>query len=172
MTPLVLVGLMGAGKSTVGAAVAERTGRSLVDTDVVIHARTGRSVRPLWDELGEASCRRMESDVVFEALRDVQPTVIAAPGGLVLDPAARRMLSTALVVWLRADAPTLAARVRPGDHRPLLGDDPGPVLAAMHAERDPLYAEVADAVIDVDGQSADAVATQVVALLDGAGRDR
>ena len=124
MKPVVLVGLMGSGKSTVGALVAQRTGRKFVDVDAVITARMSKTVRELWEEGGEAAYRHLESDVVLEVLRDDTPTVLAAPGGVVLDPVVRAALADSLVVWLRTSPSTLAGRVRPGDHRPLLGDQP------------------------------------------------
>ncbi len=164
MTPVVLVGLMGAGKSTVGRLVAEATGRHLVDVDAAITARTGRSVRELWEEGGEAAYRTLESDEVRRALGRPD-VVIAAPGGVVLDPAVRAALGGAFVVWLRARPATLGGRVRPGDHRPLLGDDPTADLAAMSADRADLYASVADHVVDTDDLSAEAAAATVLGLL-------
>jgi shikimate kinase len=165
VTHVVLLGLMGSGKSTVGALVAERTGRGLVDVDVAITARTGKSVRQLWEEGGEAAYRRLESAEVLAALRDDAPTVIAAPGGVVLDPEVRSALADAdnvFVVWLRADPATLAERVRPGDHRPLLGDRPYEVLAAMAADRSQLYEGLADAVVDTGALDAPAAAATLI----------
>src|ERR1700733_14472658 len=115
---------MGSGKSTVGARVAAATGRTLIDTDAAISTMTGKAVRQLWEEGGEAAYRHMESEVVLEALRGTVPCVIVAPGGVVLDLVVRAALLDAFVVWLRTDPATLAERVRPGDHRPLLADRP------------------------------------------------
>ncbi|MCU1454149.1 MAG: aroK [Acidimicrobiales bacterium] len=171
MIPVVLVGLMGTGKSTVGALVAARTGRTLVDADRAIEARTGKTVRELWEAGGEAAYRQLESAVVLDAIAGDEPTVIAAPAGAVLDPAVRAALDDAFVVWLRADPATLAARVGHGDHRPLLGDHPKDVLAAMAKERAHLYQGVADAVVDVDALDAEAAATAVLDLLPGDVRD-
>jgi shikimate kinase len=164
MTTIVLVGLMGAGKSTVGRIVAERLGRRFVDSDLAIEERTGSSVRELWEAGGEASYRRLESDVVLDALARTSPVVVAAPGGVVLDPEVRVALGGAYVVWLRGDPGTLASRVRPRDHRPLLGSDPKAVLTAMAADRAELYRQVADAVIDIDGVDADSLADRVIDL--------
>jgi len=165
VTALVLVGLMGAGKSLVGSLVARRSGWELVDVDVAITARTGASVREIWEAGGEAAYRHVESEEVLHALRSERPVVIAAPGGVVLDPSVRAALGDALVVWLRAGAATLAGRVRPGDHRPLLGDRPFEVLATLATERAHLYEEVADAVIDTDDLDAETVADMVLYML-------
>jgi shikimate kinase len=162
---LVLVGLMGSGKSTVGALVAQRTGRTLVDVDTVITARMSKTVRELWEEGGEAAYRYLESDVVLEVLREDTPTVLAAPGGVVLDPLVRAALADNLVVWLRTSPSTLAGRVRPGDHRPLLEDRPAETFAAMAEMRSELYREVATAIIDTDDRAPEAIADEVVGLL-------
>jgi shikimate kinase len=163
VTALVLVGLMGAGKSTVGRLVAEATGRELVDVDVAITARTGKTVRELWEDGGEAAYRRLESAEVLDALdRDV---VIAAPGGVVMDPHVREALAGADVVWLRATPRTLGGRVRPGDHRPLLGDDPEADLAAMAEDRAGLYASVADLTVDTDELGPDGASAAVLEWL-------
>lgn len=165
MTHVVLVGLMGSGKSTVGALVAERTGRAFVDVDVVIAQDTGKTVRALWEEGGEAAYRRLESEAVLRVLRDDTPSVLAAPGGVVLDPRVRAALIGSFVVWLRTSPTTLADRVRAGDHRPLLGDHPAETLAAMAAARSDLYEQVATATINTDGRTAPAVAGDIVGLL-------
>ena len=141
---VVLVGLMGSGKSTVGALVAAATGWALIDADVAISSLTGNAVRELWEGGGEGPC------------------VIAAPGGVVLDPAVRAALVDAFVVWLRTDPATLAGRVRPGDHRPLLSDRPFEVLRSMAVDRSHLYAEVADVTIDTDHVDTQSVAAAIL----------
>src|ERR1700677_3613479 len=147
MKPLVLVGLMGSGKSTVGALVAQRNGRKFVDVDTVITARMNKTVRELWEEGGEAAYRYLESEVVLETLRKDTPTVLAAPGGVVLDPLVRAALADSLVLWLRPSPSTLAGRVRPGDHRPLLADRPAETFAAMAEMRSELYRQGAHAAL-------------------------
>lgn len=167
MKQVVLVGLMGSGKSTVGALVAAGTGRVFVDVDMVIAGETGKTVRELWEDGGEAAYRSLESDVVLRVLAGDEPSVLAAPGGVVLNPTVRAALAGSLVVWLRTRPKTLAGRVRPGDHRPLLGDHPADTLATMANERSDLYGAVATATIDTDGLDPDAVADAVVRLLAG-----
>ena len=165
MRQVVLVGLMGSGKSTIGALVAPRLGRVFVDVDVLIERRTGKTVRQLWEEGGEVAYRQLESDAVLWVLADVERAVLAAPGGVVLDPVVRAELADCCVVWLRADPSALAARVRPGDHRPLLGDHPAETLAAMAEARADLYRQVATTTVDTDQLTPDAVADIVLARL-------
>ena len=131
MKQVVLVGLMGSGKSTVGSLVAARTGRVFVDVDIVIAQETGQTVRELWEAGGEASYRKLESEAVLRVLAGNVPSVLAAPGGVVLDPKVRAALAGNVVVWLRTRPTTLAGRVHVGDHRPLLGDRPAETLAVM-----------------------------------------
>ena len=161
-----MIGLMGSGKSSVGAIVAAATGRTFVDVDCAIEARTGKTVRELWEEGGEPAYRHLESQVVLETLARRDEVVLAAPGGTVLDPAVRTALEAAFVVWLRAEPATLAARVAHDDHRPLLGDRPLQVLTSMATERAGLYDTAADLVVDTDGLDAGAVTGVVIEELD------
>lgn len=161
---LVLVGMMGAGKSTVGRMLAHRLGCRLLDTDQLVERHTGRSVREIFAEDGEAAFRDLESQVLLRALAAEEPSVIAAAGGVVLREENRRALaaSSVRVVWLRADAGVLAGRVRGGGHRPLLDGDPEGVLRRLAGERDALYREVADAIISTDGRTPGEVAEAVL----------
>lgn len=159
---------MGAGKTTVGQALARRRGWAFVDSDAEIEARTGRTVAQIWTAEGEQAFRRLESDVLAEALADERRAVVAAAGGVVLDATNRQRLRRAgPVVWLRARPETLAARVASGTHRPLLDLDAAGVLARLARERADLYADVADVTVDVDGLAPEEVADRVDAALDG-----
>ncbi len=150
---VVLVGLMGSGKSTVGRVLAERLGRPLYDSDAMIEERTGRTVREIFATDGEPVFRALETEVLADALASEAPCVVAAAGGVVLAEHNRQLLreSGAKVVWLAADPAVLVDRVRSGVHRPALDGDPTGTLARMQREREPLYREVADLVITVDG---------------------
>ena len=161
---LVLVGMMGAGKSSVGRVLAERLGRELFDSDAMIEARTGQTVRQIWQEVGEAAYRRIETEVLGDALDHATPSIIAAAGGVVLSPTnrARLMADDAYVVWLAADVDVLLDRVLNGAHRPLLDDDPEAVLRKMMVDREALYREVADAIVSVDLRSVNEVAQAVI----------
>jgi len=168
---VVLVGLMGAGKSAVGRRVAARLVRPFSDSDAVVEDRTGRTVGEIWRLDGEAAFRAMEADALRAALADPTPSVIAAAGGTVIDEGNRAAMqeAEAVVIWLRADPTTLLGRVQHGDHRPLLDEDAAGTLARLHEERRALYEEVADAVIDVDDLDLDQVAERVLAEVEAAG---
>ncbi len=161
---LVLVGLMGVGKSTVAAAVAKRLRRPLVDTDREVERRTGRSVREIFAEDGEAAFREMEADVVRDALASERPAVIAAAGGVVLSEASRALLRRpgARVVWLCATPGLLHQRVQRSGHRPLLDHDPVGTLQRMYDERGALYKEVADLIVSVDNRTVADIAEAVL----------
>ncbi|HUS41108.1 MAG TPA: shikimate kinase [Ilumatobacteraceae bacterium] len=164
MTHLVLVGMMGVGKSTVGRLVAAELDRPLFDSDEMIEERTGRTVREIWATDGEAAFRELETDTLIEALAAPEPSVIAAAGGVVLSDVNRTALRStdARVVWLLADLAVLVDRVRAGGHRPLLDEDPEGALRRLYDVREPLYHEVADAVVSVDNRSAHDVAKAVL----------
>jgi shikimate kinase len=179
--PIVLVGMMATGKTSVARQIAKRLGRRMYDSDAMITARTGRTVAQLFEAGGEPAFRALETDVLDEALDADPPGVVAAAGGVVLSPANRDRLravsrSGGVVVWLTADPAVLAARVHPGDHRPLLADDPAGTLARLSAERGPLYAEVADRTVDTGkvpfGRMVDEVLDAVRAVARGHGGAR
>ncbi len=162
---VVLVGMMGSGKTSVGRQVAERLGRPFLDSDDQVESRTGRSVREIFETDGEAAYRKLESEALAAAVASRQPQVIAAAGGTVTQPANRERLRQAgTVVWLRATPHVLAERVRSGHHRPLLADDPLGTLSRLAEERHDLYREVADHVVDASGGDPAAVADRVVVL--------
>lgn len=148
---VVLVGMMGTGKSTAGRALAERLRRPFLDSDAVIEERTGRTVAEIFATDGEPAFRALETQVLAEAVASDVPAVVAAAGGAVLDPVNRaRIRSAGTVVWLRASPAVLAERVRSGTHRPLLSPDPEGVLDRLALERESLYRSVADLELDVD----------------------
>lgn len=166
--PIVLVGMMGSGKTTVGRMVGAALRRPVFDSDEMIEHRTGHTVAEIWEREGEPTFRRLETDVLDEALRTDPPPVVAAAGGVVLADTNRARLQRVserggIVVWLRADPAVLVDRVRAGDHRPLLRDDPAATLARLAAQREPLYAEVADRTLDVDAATVEETVAAVLA---------
>jgi shikimate kinase len=152
---LVLVGLMGSGKSSVARVAADRLGRRVIDSDAVIEHATGRTVREIFAEDGEDAFRSLETAALLEALANREPAVIAAAGGVVLSEENRSALkrANARVVWLCASPAVLVERVTSSGHRPLLDADPAGTLQRMHAARQSLYREVADAIVLVDHRS-------------------
>jgi shikimate kinase len=161
---LVLVGLMGVGKTTVGRVLADRLGRELVDSDERIEALTGRTVKQILADGGVIELRRREADALFDALDDTEPRVIAAAGGVVLDRSHRKRLlaADADVVWLTGEPSLLAPRTATRGHRPWLDDDPIGTLQRMYDERRDLYLEVADRTVAVDGLTPEQVAARVL----------
>jgi shikimate kinase len=139
---IVLVGLMGAGKSTVGRRLARRLGRPFIDSDEEIEKAADRSISEIFNSFGEASFRDGERRVIARLL-DGEPKVIATGGGAFMDGQTRALiLERCIAVWLDADIMTLAERVKRRDHRPLLhGKDPEAVLEKLDEARRPFYAE-------------------------------
>jgi shikimate kinase len=169
---ILLVGMMGAGKTTVGRLVAEKLGWDYLDSDAEVEKATGLTVPALFARDGEPAFREAEADALRRACATTEPVVVSVAGGAVLRPDNRALLrSGGRVVWLRALPETLAARVGDGVGRPLLDGDAGAALLALDAARRPFYAEVADETIDVDDLDPAAVAAQVIdAAADQSGR--
>lgn len=139
--PIALVGMMGAGKSTIGRRLAARLDLPFIDADHEIEMAAGRSVSEIFEEFGEAAFRDGERRV-FGRLVKSGPCVLATGGGAFLDDEIRRLLSEHCVsVWLNASLDTLVERTSRKDTRPLLrGGDPREILENMLAERGPVYA--------------------------------
>ena len=162
---VLLVGMMGAGKTTVGRAVADRTGWPYDDNDDLVERAAGKSAKDLL-RAGVARLRRAESAAIAEVLRIAPPLVASVPGGGVESAEDRRRLrGGGFVVWLRAEIETLADRLERDRYRPWLGQNADDALRDLYAGREAMYREVAHLVLDVEGESPDKLAESIISTL-------
>ena len=161
MSPrVVLVGPMGAGKTTVADLLADAWGLAARDTDADIEAAEGRTVADIFVESGEPEFRRLEHDAVARALEG-HDGVLALGGGAVLDPSTRERLAGHTVVFLRVGLSDAVKRVGLGSARPLLLGNVRGRIKALLDERTPIYESVATLVVDTDGRSPEDVAREI-----------
>lgn len=161
-----LVGLMGAGKTTVGRALAKRLNKRFIDSDHEIEARTGASIPLIFEIEGEASFRHREA----EAIRDLtaeKNIVLATGGGAILRPENRAFLKTrGTVIYLRASISSILLRTGNDNSRPLLQTaDPRRRLEQLAEERDPFYLDVADFVIDTGRPNVQSLVQTIIGKL-------
>jgi shikimate kinase len=163
--PVVLVGLMGAGKTTVGRRLAQRLGLAFLDADVEIEKAAAKTIPEIFAEHGEAYFRDGERRVIARLVAD-GPLVLATGGGAYMNADTRARIAEAGVsVWLKADLATLMSRVRRRANRPLLDNpDPEGTMRRLMEVRYPVYAEADVTVVSGDG-SHDVVVEAVVAAL-------
>lgn len=161
---VVLVGPMGAGKTTVGGLVAAALGLDFVDTDHVVERTAGKPVAEIFVDDGEAHFRALERAAVAQALVD-HTGVLALGGGAVLDPATRELLADHPVVFLQVGLSDAASRVGLGVSRPLLLGNVRGQIKKLLDERTPIYTAVARHTVATDGLTATEVADQVLALV-------
>ncbi|QZA76860.1 shikimate kinase [Deefgea tanakiae] len=149
-----LVGLMGAGKTTVGRALARATQKTFYDSDHDIEARTGAKIHMIFEIEGESGFREREAESIAE-LTQLQGIVLGTGGGVILNPNNRKLLRrNGYVIYLRASPEELYSRTCHDKNRPLLQTaDPLGKLRELYEIRDPLYREVADLVIDTSQQT-------------------
>lgn len=158
-----LIGPMGSGKSAVGRQVAKLLHLPFIDSDAEIERRTGVDIPLIFEKEGEAGFREREREVIDELTRQ-HPLVLSTGGGAILAPESReRLRSRGFVVYLETSVAQQAERVRSAHHRPLLaGVDPGPRLAELMQQREPLYRSTADVVVRTDGRKVVSVAEEIV----------
>lgn len=170
-TAIVVMGLMGAGKTTVGRLIAEALGWPLDDSDASIEAREGRTVKELREALGVDDMHALEARHLIEALAAPRPRVITPAAFTIEVPACREALRGPGVatVWLTASPHTLAARFFAQGHRPAYGDDPETFLGDQLARRAPLFRSVEPLEVDVDGTPPAHAARAVVQRLGSPG---
>jgi shikimate kinase len=152
--PIVLVGLMGSGKTTAGKRLASLLDRPFVDADDALEAATGRTIADIFETDGEPAFRELETATLRELLDRPDQPVIASGGGAVTQEGNRRLLKehpSATVVWLNGSPEFIASRIQAKPHRPLLGGgaDARAVLQRLHRERAPLYRDVMDLEVDI-----------------------
>ena len=156
---VVLIGFMGAGKSVVGRALAERLGMELFDTDAMVEHAAGRRIADLWEAEGEEGFRAREHDAVLKACAG-SGRVIACGGGAVLEIRNYGILKGAgTIVYLRAPGAVLQDRVGIALDRPLLREEGA--FDKLLAERQPAYESAADVIVDTDGRTPDDIAAEI-----------
>lgn len=163
---VILVGPMGAGKSTIGRLLAAKLGFGFLDTDQVIEERTGADIAWIFDVEGESGFRDRESQALSDVVL-VADAVIATGGGIVLRPENQELLEAhSAVIYLKASISQLIARTAKDKKRPLLQvDDPEQKIRALVEEREPLYQRVATHIVSTDGHSPRSTVQSIVKLL-------
>ena len=160
------VGLMGAGKTTVGRVLAKHLHKAFYDSDHEIERRTGVSIPYIFEVEGETGFRRRESAMIEELVR--MPDVVVATGGgaVLLEENRKNLKQYGTVIYLRAHVNELWIRTRNDKNRPLLQTaDPRKRLEQLFEQRDPLYREVAHHVVDTGGQSVNTIVHQIELLI-------
>jgi shikimate kinase len=164
MSAIVLVGVPGAGKTTVGKLLAKELGLEFFDSDQVIEARAGKSVADIFTQDGEPSFRQIEHDVVIELL-DSSSSVIALGGGSLGNDETRAKVKSANAVWLIAGLAQAVDRVGMNRNRPLLLGNVRGQLADLMSAREPLYKEVAAIGVDTSKLIPNEVVAEIVSEL-------
>jgi shikimate kinase len=163
---IVLVGLMGAGKSAIGRRLAARLGREFIDADTEIERAAGCTIEEIFQRFGEPAFRDGERRVIARLLEDRQAIILATGGGAFMDTETRAAVRVhGVSVWLRADLDVLLRRVARRSNRPLLKQgNPQEVLERLMATRYPVYAE-ADITVDSDDAPAETTVEKTIAAL-------
>jgi shikimate kinase len=157
-----LIGMMGAGKTTVGRMLAQYMHKTFVDCDEEIHQRTGVTITHIFDVEGEAGFRRRESGVIQDLVKR-DNVVLATGGGAVLNEQNRNALrGNGIVVYLKSSVSDLWRRTRHDRNRPLLQtEDPRAKLKSLYEQRDPLYTQTADLIVHTGKQSVHSLVLQL-----------
>ena len=162
-----LIGLMGAGKSTVGKVLAKKLGRRFLDADHVIEERCGVRIPVIFEMEGEEGFRKREAQTIREITAE-HDIVLATGGGAVLSPENRQMLNErGTVIYLHANPIELWYRTKGGEGRPLLQNgDAKKILENLYSIRDPLYREIADHVIETGKPSVNQLVNTLIMQLE------
>jgi shikimate kinase len=156
---VILIGMMGSGKTTIGQLLAQATGWTYVDNDELVRRRSGSTARQLLASEGRSRLREVESEALALGLELPSPVIVGVAAGTVLDEANRaRLRDGGVVVWLRAPAAALIDRAMDAAHRPFVDRAGSEWLITTTAEREPLYREMAQVTVDTGtGTPEDAV---------------
>jgi shikimate kinase len=167
---VVLLGMMGSGKSSVGRALADLTGWPFVDNDALVQAATGRTARQILAEAGEDAMRAAEGAALRRGLATDPPAIVATAAGTVLEAEQRRLIDDGgFVVWLTASPEVLAERAAGAAHRPWLEVDPVAWFEQAAATRDPLCRSISDLEIDTARVQPSEAARRILDALSAAG---
>ena len=163
---IVLIGFMGSGKSTVGKVLAKKMQLSVEDTDKLIEAEEGRSIRDIFAAEGEGFFRDLETGLLQEISQDEKKRILSVGGGTPVRPENRKLIQKCgKVIYLRVRPETVYERVKHDTGRPLLQcDDPLGKIKEMMAAREDAYTECADIIVDVDEMSVEMVAEKIIKL--------
>jgi shikimate kinase len=165
MAPLaVIVGAPGAGKSTIGAEVAELLGVPFLDADAIIEERAGKPIPEIFFDEGEDTFRAMEREAIADALASFDG-VLALGGGAIMNEETRELLKDPTVVFLSVELTDAVKRVGLGAGRPMLSINPRATLKHLLDQRRPLYASVATHTVATDGRTPEEISAEVVGLL-------
>lgn len=161
---IILIGFMGAGKTTVGNVVAERLNQPLFDTDQLIEQQTGMSISKIFEIYGENEFRRLETEILKGNLSANKDWVLSVGGGLPLKEENRGLLQKmGIVVYLRVQPDTVLQRLKGDKTRPLLqGGDVKQKVESLLRQRGTIYEEGADIVIDVDGKAPETIVQEIL----------
>jgi shikimate kinase len=169
---ITLIGLMGAGKTTVGIFLAKRLGIDFVDSDRVIEENAGLTIAEIFARDGEEFFRKVEAKTISDILARQNPVVLATGGGAFMQEETRELIKqNSTSIWLRADLPTLVERVEHNNNRPLLnGKDKAEVLQNLINVRYPIYGQ-ADIVVDTNVNSKHLIADKIMEKLEQKWKD-
>lgn len=163
---IVLIGLMGSGKTTVGRALASRLNLVFRDSDEAVEKTAKTSVREIFENQGEEIFRKLESQALIDLCDARSSIVLAVAGGAIIAQSNRDLLqkNAQCIVWLDAPTPTLISRTGRGKHRPLLDGDPVGSLNKMRLDREPLYQQLATHHLVTQSLTIDEVVERIISL--------
>ena len=163
---IVLIGLMGSGKTTVGRALASRLNLVFRDSDEAVEKTAKTSVREIFENQGEEIFRKLESQALIDLCDARSSIVLAVAGGAIIARSNRDLLqkNAQCIVWLDAPTPTLISRTGRGKHRPLLDGDPVGSLNKMRLDREPLYQQLATHHLVTQSLTIDEVVERIISL--------